>query len=365
MLLVAVALSAGLRRVPLDELTFTDAAWYQEASGQYKFTTIPPATIKSASVQAVIDANGAATASSSAAPSSASQALPEAPRGSLRATLKRIGAPVPSSTDTADLTQALRAALSKVRMPLLRGLLFERGGSCAGCTERAEFVRAVELSTQLPLVGRHALPLFLYESPLLPHTQMKLHLFEPRYKLLCRKALKAERLFGFVSGSVGTLARIQQWRFTHGDATDGSCHVTVAGLRRFRLGRKWEETCVGCSTGPLHFADVTYFNDTSASEASIAKGVALVKESLRLHHTLVDAGAARDVEEQVGEAPTQRDRGHAMSFWLAAACAVLDERCRAQAPAVLTSTSTVERVEQVLQVQKTLAGQRFTSKRRK
>ena len=256
-------------------------------------------------------------------------------------------------------------------MPLLRGLLFERGGACAGCTERSEFVRAVLTSTQLPLVGRHALPLFLYDAPLLPHTQMKLHLFEPRYKLLCRKSLKAERLFGFVTtvpnsyGTLGTLARIQQWRFTDDDATDGSCHVTIVGLRRFRLGRQWEERCVGCSTGPLHFADVTYFNDTAASEVRIAKGVSLIKESLRLHHALVDASAARDVEAQVGASPTQRDRGYAMSFWLAAACAVLDERCRAHAPAVLASTSTVDRVRQVLQVQKTLAGQQFTSKRRK
>ena len=65
-------------------------------------------------------------------------------------------------------------------------------------------MQAVLASLQGPLVGRHALPLFLYNVPLFPHVQMQLHLFEPRYKLLCRKALKADRLFGFVTGSIGS-----------------------------------------------------------------------------------------------------------------------------------------------------------------
>lgn len=359
------AAAAGVRRISLDDLVYTDVDVGASDAG-FIGTAKPDvagtaeASSEGPTLQAAVGARGAIEPESSS-----DDAQSETPRGSLRATLKRLGVQMPKTDDEVALRTALSAALSTARMPLLRGLLFERGGVCTGCTERPEYVAAVLSSLRRPLEARHALPLFLYDAPLLPHTSMKLHLYEPRYKLLCRKALKAERLFGFVTGSIGSLARIKHWRFTDDDATDGSCHVTVVGLRRFKLGRQWQDHCAGCSSGPLHFADVVYFNDTASSEKRAAKGVALVKESLRLHHALVDARAAADVEEQVGASPTQRDRGYAMSFWLAAACAAIDERCRAHAPAVLASTSTIERLEKVLKVQRALAGQQFTSKRRR
>ena len=162
----------------------------------------------------------------------------EVPRGSMRAALKRLGVRLPR--DEQSLRAALLGALQKARMPLLRGLLFERGGKCVGCSERQEFIQAVLASLRLPLVGRHALPLFLYDQPLFPHSQTGLTLYEPRYKLLCRKALKADRYFGFVSGTsgVGTLAKIKSWRFADDDPKDGNCLMTIAGVRRFKLGRQ-------------------------------------------------------------------------------------------------------------------------------
>ena len=76
-----------------------------------------------------------------------------------------------------------------------------------------------------------------------------------------------------------------------------------------------------------------------------------------------DASAQRDLERQLGATPTVRDRGFAMSFWLAAAYAALDERGKAQAPFQLASTSTAERAERILKVQKALAGKRFSSRK--
>ena len=100
--------------------------------------------------------------------------------------------------------------------------------------EKEDFIAAILSSLSKPLVARHSLPLFLFNQPLFPYTEIPLHLFEPRYKLLCRKALKAERLFGFVVGDVGTLARITRWSFSDDDAADGSCNlkVTLASLSR-------------------------------------------------------------------------------------------------------------------------------------
>ena len=122
----------------------------------------------------------------------------ETPRGSMRATLRRLGARLPRTDSDQALRDALDVALGKARVSLLRGLLLERGGVCTGCTERHEFVAAVLSSLRKPLVARHALPLFLYDTPLFPLTQTGLNLYEPRYKLLCRKALKADQIFGFV-----------------------------------------------------------------------------------------------------------------------------------------------------------------------
>lgn len=294
----------------------------------------------------------------------------ETPRGSMRAALKRLGASLPKATeDERSLREALDRALRVARMPLLRGLLFERGGRCNGCAERSEFESAVVASLRNPLVGRHALPLFLYDAPLFPHTQMGLHLYEPRYRLLCRKALKADRVFGFVSGTegFGTLAKIKSWSFTDDDAKDGSCRMTVLGLRRFRMGRQWEDKCAGCDK-PLHYADVTYFHDRQDADtlyhphATAADVPALVKDSLRLHYAVTSAEAQREIEARLGETPRSRDQttaGYAMSMWLAAACVSAHEECRAQAGHLLSTTSTAGRLERVVRVQKTLVGKKY------
>ena len=115
------------------------------------------------------------------------EGLENAPVASVRATLRRMGMRLPATDDEAALRAALVAALHAAKMKLVRGLLMERGGTCVGCTERPEFVAAVLAGLRRPLVARHALPLFLYDQPLFPHTQMGLHLYEPRYKLACRK----------------------------------------------------------------------------------------------------------------------------------------------------------------------------------
>ena len=117
-----------------------------------------------------------------------------------------------------------------------------------------EFVQAVLESLRKPLLGRHALPLFLNDRALFPHSQMRITLYEPRYKLLCRKVLKADQVFGIVptgGEGVGTLAKIKEWRFADDDPKDGNCEMTVVGVRRFRLGRQWEDKCEGCASGPL------------------------------------------------------------------------------------------------------------------
>lgn len=326
--------------------------------GDLIFTEVTPSSSDAANVEATVDAFGDAASQEPPASNSAPRKpvfKVTLPRGSMRATLKRLGLALPPDDDEVATRGALLGALQTVKMPLLRGLLFERGGRCAGCTERSEFMEAVLKGLDQPLVARHALPLFIYDAPLYPLTSTGLHLFEPRYKLLCRKALKADRYFGFVREGVGTLAKITAHRFTDDDAADGTCHLTVAGSRRFRLHKQWADECAGCTSGPLHYADVVYFNDTQpplATPAKEAAGVSMVKDAVRLHHALVSSDGQRKIEEQIGATPTTRDRGFAMSWWLAAACVATLEGCKSQAAEILQTRSTRERMEMVIQVQK-------------
>ena len=189
---------------------------------------------------------------------------------------------------------------------------------------------------------------------------------------------------------MGTLAKIKSWRFADDDARDGACQMTVQGLRQFRLGRQWEDKCAGCEA-PLHMADVTYFNDTesriapsdsatSGGGASTARksarggggarraadqaadAMVLVKDSLRLHYAVTSAEAQRKLEERIGETPAARDRGYSMSMWLAAACVASHKACKEQGARLLATTSTVERLERVIRVQKTQVGKKYGSR---
>ena len=163
----------------------------QRAVGRWDEEDEPVATA-TATVRAGVDAHGGVSPEDGAAAAAAEEFESAAPTSaSMRATLRRMGMRLPAADDEAALRAALLAALQAAKIKLVRGLLFERGGTCIGCTERPEFVAAVLGSLRQPLVARHALPLFLYDQPLFPHTTMGLHLYEPRYKLACRKVRRS------------------------------------------------------------------------------------------------------------------------------------------------------------------------------
>ena len=135
--------------------------------------------------------------------------------------------------------------------------------------------------------------------------------------------------------------------------------MKVVGLRRFRLGRAWEDKCHGCDTGPLHYADVSFFNDTEASEKEAADSVALVKQSLKLHYALTSTAEQTELIDELGDTPTARDTGYAMSMWLAAACVSAHKACRPHASKLLAGTSTVARLRKVVEVQSALVDKKF------
>jgi Lon protease-like protein len=82
------------------------------------------------------------------------------------------------------------------------------------------------------------LPLFVLEYVLFPGTQLQLHVFEPRYRLMIRRCLDGSRTFGVLRTDeegnflrVGCTATIESFRLL----PDGRSILTTRGQQRFRV----------------------------------------------------------------------------------------------------------------------------------
>ena len=80
-----------------------------------------------------------------------------------------------------------------------------------------------------------------------------LHFFEPRYKILIRRAWEGHRLFIYTAGvprpgSRGVIVRVDQARFL----PDGRANILGRGVRQVELDQTWVED----GTGGLFCTDV-------------------------------------------------------------------------------------------------------------
>ena len=105
--------------------------------------------------------------------------------------------------------------------------------------ERAAEEAAGTLSTDgAPDAREGLLPIFVM-SEMFPHQKMQLNVFEPRYRLLVRRALEGNRRFGMVeydrgAGDMKSLG--SEVEITKCDPLpDGRFHVTIVGRRRIRV----------------------------------------------------------------------------------------------------------------------------------
>lgn len=218
-----------------------------------------------------------------------------------------------------------------------------------------------------------SLPLFLPgQLHLYPHTTKRLHLFEGRYKLMIERVLLGNHRFGWLSaGAIGTVAHVESWQLL----PDGAALVEVHGLSRFQVSQQWTEDCEGCDSGPLHIADVDFFNDTSGAiggedkgDAILGKGDAkllaprkddaelLAQESLVLYHSLTGPTVHEALQEQHGSIPSVlRNGSYAASMWLAAAC-TSHPLCEPLGEELLLGNSTAARLQRILAFQHQLLG---------
>lgn len=87
-----------------------------------------------------------------------------------------------------------------------------------------------------------SLPLFVMAS-MLPGERMRLHIFEPRYRLLVRRAMEGSRRLGMVAlGERGTIARFAtECEITECQPlADGRFYLELRATRRFKVGRQEE-----------------------------------------------------------------------------------------------------------------------------
>ena len=106
------------------------------------------------------------------------------------------------------------------------------------------------------------LPIFYYNSPVLPGGKLFLHLFEPRYKLMMQRIVNGSRQFAYVPnftnyqgrvGDVAIVAVLQEVEFF----SDGRCQLEASLTTRNRIIECFEEA----GTGGLDFCRLQEFSD--------------------------------------------------------------------------------------------------------
>eukprot|EP01137_Pigoraptor_chileana_P009567 Opistho-2@58052 len=192
------------------------------------------------------------------------------------------------------------------------------------------------------------LPLFMMGTVLFPGQPLGLHLFEPRYKLMVKRVLEANRCFGYLPsnptpGAVGVVSEITECEFL----SDGRALITAIGRKRFRILETWIEP----GTQDLHYAKFEYVEDddmpTEAEWPHLHSHPgawvrppafdALFAEANRLVRIYIQLLSFEESRAESGEIP---DNPVAFSFWVTSVIPI-QNRLKME---LLRMTSTVDRL---------------------
>ena len=132
------------------------------------------------------------------------------------------------------------------------------------------------------------LPMFPLGTVLFPHMVLPLHVFEPRYRVLTRRCLDGEPLFGVVliargnevgggdeRSDVGTVARIAE----AAELEDGRYVLVTVGTKRLRVTRWLEDD-------PHPWAEVELLDDVDSGAIDVERTVARLRRVLALMNEL-------------------------------------------------------------------------------
>ena len=148
---------------------------------------------------------------------------------------------------------------------------------------------------------RRVIPMFPLGTVLFPHALLPLRVFEPRYRLMTERVLKADREFGVVlieRGSevgggdtrvaVGTVARVVRAQ----ELPDGGYALAAVGIRRLHVTR-W------LTDDPYPQAEVDVLADAAAGAGAVeqrANVERLLRRALALKAELGEPAAAATVD---------------------------------------------------------------------
>jgi len=167
--------------------------------------------------------------------------------------------------------------------------------------EAAELKAIQELENELPIF------VCMWAFPKIP---CHLHVFEPRYRLMMRRAMEGQRVFGMVSwtargsaSSYGTLLRIEELKML----PDGRSLVQAIGVRKFRIDKQGEKD--GYMTGQVEWIDDDPFEPNIENQA-------LLESSLEIIQTFLESVPVRPRYQLVEMYGTPPKDIQILSYWI-------------------------------------------------
>jgi len=188
-----------------------------------------------------------------------------------------------------------------------------------------QYQERLKEAEELKKEWKQTLPIFFYNDTLYPGSVLRLHLFEPRYKLMIRRALEGSRRFAYVpnftvykatKGDIGLVAHVVECQFLH----DGRALLEANIISRFKITDHWVEE----GTHNLFYCQYEEFEDEKDNEEELKvafeKGIANVDKFRKFVEDL-DPIRQFTMKEVLGDFPQSRASPVTVCWWLARAIA--------------------------------------------
>jgi len=167
---------------------------------------------------------------------------------------------------------------------------------------------------------KQTLPIFFFNEVLYPTSVLRLHLFEPRYKLMIKRALDANRCFAYVPnfkdykptlGDIGLVAKVEECQFMY----DGRALLEANITLRFKITDHWVED----GTNNLFYCQYEELLDVPEKEEQIRplyeKGIRNV-ERFRQFIGGLDPVRQFTIKEVLGAFPSSNASPTTICWWL-------------------------------------------------
>ncbi|GAQ84626.1 zinc finger (c3hc4-type ring finger) family protein [Klebsormidium nitens] len=186
---------------------------------------------------------------------------------------------------------------------------------------KAEYAeRRAEMEAITQPATPEILPLFVMDV-VLPGKKMALNIFEPRYRLMTRRVMEGNRMFGMLGydartrnvADMGCQVEITECQ----PMPDGRFYLEVEGRQRVKIIEDWEQD--GYRVGKVAFVEDTVDEGKQAEVAAAAEETAALAREWRIREASASYGrGSRDLAEMVEQAgpmpPTSQPER--LSFWV-------------------------------------------------